>query len=552
MRTSNNTNSSYNSGSNNVLEDELGKGSSLLNESSSSFSDDDFIKNVLGEDYSEPVFQPKEEALDKPKTSRIVGATFMGIFISAILCVLVYGLYMNYIKYPAKQEVDVSKTGLYCLQNWEKSISSLESLGEDSYIAKETVYANGNEDKISFYKKIMGTVSYTPEIVTAKNVFGNDLIDRKTDEVVTEESTISEGEEVTLSYIDYTKVKINEGKVKELMTTNELALGDVDYNNKLVDVFCQYMNSLSIDDLPLKEVAYIPNIVQSPDGEYSVQPEEDIYLDKLLLSSSEFYDLIDRFSVVAGEVSAGVTIQPTEEWNNWNALSKKEKEATKEPSKYNYKEVADKTWCGVYYLQNEYTTLDSNGNVISESISAEIGDGTQANPAGLDTGVVTVYYVDEQQEDGSIVSVPYPIRVTLVEYGVSKDAIKWAEDKDTKNRGIDISSEVQYCYYVFQVTNLSDKALVINDNSALCDTNANLAPKTGTLYGLASTVTLQPDETGIIESWNSSTELNKKYLIWGADFARRTNPVWFRVLAGNIGDPSEDKGVTINKTRKDE
>lgn len=540
----------------NILERELGNDSH--DNDYSNFSEDDFIMQALGNIKNEPSEEKdsffdikKEEDLGKPSSSRIRGATFMSIFVSVFLGILIYGLYMNFIKYPAKQEIIENQTGIYCLRDWERKIGSLESLGEDSYIAKEVIYANGDEEKIAFYKKVMSTVSYTPAIVNAKNVYGNDLVDRKTDEVIQEGSTVAEGEEVTLSYVDYSKIEIDKNKVRELMIENKLALGDVDYNNKLVRVFCQYLNSLSVEDLPLKEESYIPKMVQNPDKTYSIQPEEDIYIDKLLLSSDEFYDLLERFSIVAGETSKDVTIQPTEEWNTWNALSKKEKESTKEPSKYSYKDMISKTWCGTYYLQNDYTTVDSKGNVVNKSISAEVGKGTFDDPAGLNTGIVTVYYVDEQQADGSVISVPYPIRVTLVEYGVSMDAIKWAENKDTKNRGIDITSEVQYCYYIIQVSNLSDKELTITDNSSLCDVNANLAPKTGTLYGLTSTITLKPDETGIIESWGSSTELNKKYLIWGANFARRTDPVWFRVLAGNIDDPSEDKGVTINKTRKE-
>lgn len=540
-----------------ILERELGN--ATQGNDYSNFSEDDFIMQALGNIKNEPSEEKdsffdikKEEDLGKPSSSRIRGATFMSIFVSVFLSILIYGLYMNFIKYPAKQEIIENQTGIYCLRDWERKIGSLESLGEDSYIAKEVIYANGDEEKIAFYKKVMSTVSYTPSIVNAKNVYGNDLVDRKTDEVIQEESTVAEGEEVTLSYVDYSKIEIDKNKVRELMIENKLALGDVDYNNKLVRVFCQYLNSLSVEDLPLKEESYIPKMVQNPDKTYSIQPEEDIYIDKLLFSSDEFYDLLERFSIVAGETSKDVTIQPTEEWNTWNALSKKEKESTKEPSKYSYKDMISKTWCGTYYLQNDYTTVDSKGNVVNKSISAEVGKGTFDDPAGLNTGIVTVYYVDEQQADGSVISVPYPIRVTLVEYGVSMDAIKWAENKDTKNRGIDITSEVQYCYYIIQVSNLSDKELTITDNSSLCDVNANLAPKTGTLYGLTSTITLKPDETGIIESWGSSTELNKKYLIWGADFNRRTDPVWFRVLAGDIDDPSEDKGVTINKTRKEQ
>ena len=571
MRTSNtipepNVHASSTSGSSggtqNILERELGR--DFESYDYSNFSEDDFIRETLGnvsedlgidlsDSNSDPFFDiSQEEELGKPTSSQVRGATIMGIFISIVLSIVIYGLYMNFIKYPAKLELPENQTGIYCIRNWEKSIYLLESLDEDSYIAKEVTYANGDEDRLAFYKKMISTVSYTSSIVNAKNVYGNDLIDRKTDEVVQEESSLYEGEEVTLSYIDYSKIEIDKNKVSELMATNKLTLGDVDYSNKLVKVFCQYMDSLSVDDLPIKKEPYVPNMVQNPDKTYEIQPDEDIYIDKLIFSSDDFHDLLLRFSLVAGEVSKGTELQPTKEWNTWNALSASEKETTKEPSKYSYKDIISMTWCGAYYLQNDYTVVDNKGNVINKSISAEVGKGTSDDPAGLNTGVITSVYSKEKRKDGSYVDVSFPIRVTLIDYGVSEDAIKWAENKDTKNRGIDITSEVQYCYYIFQVTNLSDRELHIKDNSSLCDVNANLAPRTGTLYGLKDEVLLKPDETGIIESWSSSTELNRKYLIWGADFARRSEPVWFRVLAGNIDDPSEDKGVKINKTRKGE
>lgn len=496
------------------------------------------------EDFQEP---PKEVSLNSPTTGRVVCSIFIGMLATAILCIITYGLYMNFIKYPAEMQVDTEKTGLYCLQNYEVALQNMTSTGSDSYIAQEVEYANGNEDKIAFYKRMLATVKYTPNSVIAKNVFGNDLIDRKTDEVVYTESTVVCNEELTLTYIDYDKVKIDSKLVKSLMSDAELSLGDVDYNNKLIGVFCQYMSKTK--DLPTKDTDYIPNISLNKDATYSVLPEEDIYIDKLLFSSKELYNLIDRFSVVAGEVTSDETIQPTDTWNAWNSLSKKDKETTEEPIKYNYKEVAGKLWCGTYYLQNKHTTIDSNGNVVTQKVSAEIGDGSFENPAGYTTGVLTSIYINEVDEQGNQVTNEYPIKVSLKEYGVSETAIKWFEGKDTRNRGIDITSEVQYCHYVFEITNLSGRKLTITDNAGICDTNANLAPRTGTIFGLTDSVVLKPDETGIIESWNRNTELNKKYVIWGADFARRTDVVWFRLLAGDIDDPSEDKGVTLNKTR---
>ena len=99
---------------------------------------------------------------------------------------------------------------------------------------------------------------------------------------------------------------------------------------------------------------------------------------------------------------------------------------------------------------------------------------------------------------------------------------------------------------------MSNKKLTIKDNSTLCDRNANITSRTGKLYSIKSSITLEPDKSGRIESWSRSTELNKQYLIWGKDFDRRLSPVWFRVLAGDIDNPDESKGVTLNTTRTDD
>ena len=99
---------------------------------------------------------------------------------------------------------------------------------------------------------------------------------------------------------------------------------------------------------------------------------------------------------------------------------------------------------------------------------------------------------------------------------------------------------------------MSDTTITISDNSSLSDRNTNLSSKTGTIFGLIDEVKLKPDEVGYIETWGRSTELYKKYFIWGADFDKRIEPVWFRVLSGDLEDTSFDKGVhIINRSRLD-
>lgn len=538
----------------------------------------DFLDNLLNDEKKEKTEKGTNEtnvinnkyvySLPRPSAGRIVGAVFTGLFFSAVLSLGVYGLYMNYIKYPAQMEIVDETTGTYCLTQWEKSVANLEDgekEREDWYLHQEISYANDDKARLDFIHKVTSTVDYEPDQVEAKNIYGNVMIDRN-DNVVYMDSTVGTGEEVSLHYINYERVKIDREKVKELMEEAELKLGDVDYPDKLVDVFCKYIAGLDDEDIPIKTIKRVPEMVPQGDG-YAITEDEDIYIDKLLFSSDELYDLMDRFSAVAGSIGEEnpewdkwnklseeekakteepskelKEISPTEEWLKWDELPYDEKKETEEPEKYNWKDVMSKDWCGSYYLQNEYTYTDSEGNEVKGKVSAEVGDGTFDDPAGLNTGVLTKIRVDGED---------YPIKVSMVEYGASQDAITWFESKDPRNRGIDIESEVQYCYYIFEITNMSDKELTIYDNSTLADKNANNLSRTGTMYGLQDSVTLKPDQTGKIETWGRSTELNKRYVIWGADFGKEEPRVWFRVLAGNIDDPSEDKGVYINKSREE-
>lgn len=516
-------------------------------------------------------------ALGSPSAGKIVAAVLTGIFFTGVLCLGGYTGYYNLIRYPKSISVTEKNTGIYCLENFEHDLKSMKSTGDDSYISQEVTYANGDKGKVAFYKKMLGTVKYTPYSLEGINVYGNTLKNKK-DEIVYSTSSVGSGERVKMSYIDYSRVPIDRNVISVLMEEQDLKSGDVDYQNKLVGVFCEYMSSLPDKKIPIKTVQRIPYMVK--DGsKYVMTREEDIYIDRLLFSSKELYDFMDRFSAVASSVGVKnpewedwsskseeekykmeepnrelQEVSPTEEWLEYDKLTTAEKADIKEediPAKYDWKLMLDKSWCGTYYLQNEYTTVDENGETIRKKISAEVGDGTIENPAGLDTDVVTSIIVTEE-EDGKQVEKKYPIRVRMTDFGVSEDAIKWFEDQDVRNRGLDVTSEVQYVYYTFEVTNMSDKELVIPDNSSLADKNANVASRTGVMYGITESVTLKPDETAVIESWSRSTELNKRYVIWGADFARREEPVWFRVLAGDIDDTSEDKGVTINKSRHEE
>ena len=507
---------------------------------------------------------------------RIAGMVATGIISSIFLGGLVYGSYYNLVRYPPQMKENIKESGLGGIKRWVGAIQSLSNdlikaeTGSDSYLAKEIDYANGNQSRVNFFKKVLSTVSYNPKQVEARNIYGNSMLSRVDDSVVYTDSLVNGvGESVDLNYIDYNKIPLDEEKIHSMVAEKKLTLGIGDYSNGLVDVFCEYINSLPLEEIPLVTKDHTPNMVQR-DGLYYMTEEEDIMLDKALFSSRDLRDLLVRFSEIASkgaenpdwtvwnsmsdrdkkkskEPSKVVKVlKPTKAWSDWD--KGKNKDASKEPLKYDSNAMANTLWCGSYYLLNEHKSVDSKGNLVSHKINAEVGDGSIENPATLNTGVVTSMFITDSKGN----RVAKPIRVRLVDYKISKDALDYFETKDTRNRGYDVKSEVQYISYNFEVTNLSNEKLTIYDNSSLSDNLANLAPRTGTVYGLRNSVTLEPYQSGVIESWGCSTELNTKYLIWGGDFNRQLPVVWFKVLAGDKDNPDENKGVTINKPKDTE
>ena len=340
---------------------------------------------------------------------------------------------------------------------------------------------------------------------------------------------------MNLSYVDYSAIDFDETKLNTLITNYDLSTDNVDYSNILVSMFCEYITG--IEKLPLKTVSRKPAITKTDDV-YAVLTDEDVFLDKELFSSDELADCEMRFTEAIGNILTEGNLEVSKEWTEWDELAKVKKESTTEPLKYG-KLTMTRNWCGAYYLMNDYYTYDENGNKTKEDVTPQLGDGSFNSPASIGTPVISCVLVKDSK--GKVKELP--IKVEMTEFGCSEDAITWFQSKHIQNRGYILDSEVQYCYYVFKITNLSSETVTVKDNASLCDKNGNLSTKTGTVFGLSESITLKPDETGYIESWGRSTELNKKYVIWGADFDKKVDSVWFRVLAGDLEDKSEDKGV---------
>lgn len=241
--------------------------------------------------------------------------------------------------------------------------------------------------------------------------------------------------------------------------------------------------------------------------------------------------IVDRDPKKDGlQIQDGTTVTGVGYFDNEKLLADHKKNIVKDI--VNGRWVMDKSWIGSYRLSTGKT-----------KVNPQLGDGTLDNPASVGTGVL---YTQGVNKDGKVVDAP--IRVQLSEFRVGGDAIKWYEDHDARNRGFDVRSNVVQVGMVFTITNLSSEKLTIHDDSSIADDNGNLASRTGTVYGLQDTVTLEPGQSGKLESWTGAQAITGKDIIWGASYMQDKNrlPVYFRVLALAKGD-NQVSGATAQE-----
>ena len=241
--------------------------------------------------------------------------------------------------------------------------------------------------------------------------------------------------------------------------------------------------------------------------------------------------IVDRDPKKDGlQIQDGTTVTGVGYFDNEQLLADHKKNIAKDIVSGRW--VMDKSWVGSYRLSTGKT-----------KVNPQLGDGTLDNPASVGTGVL---YTQGVNKDGKVVDAP--IRVQLSEFRVGGDAIKWYEDHDARNRGFDVRSNVVQVGMVFTITNLSNEKLTIHDDSSIADDNGNLASRTGTVYGLQDAVTLEPGQSGKLESWTGAQAITGKDIIWGASYMNDKNrlPVYFRVLALAKGD-NQVSGATAQE-----
>lgn len=198
----------------------------------------------------------------------------------------------------------------------------------------------------------------------------------------------------------------------------------------------------------------------------------------------------------------------------------------------------DPLWIGAHYLQIGRIEFAKSFDVEVKPVVAPVGLGVRDNTAGLNASILTTQIDSVKGKD-----VKTPIRVQMLTILRDQEAINYFQSKDTRNRGFLSDSQVKYIATSYKVTNLGTEEISVRDNSTLSDDQVNITGTTGNVFGLTTAVKLKPGESGVVESWAASPTLEKSFIIWGKDFSRRAEVVWFRQLAAKDGSVSHQEGI---------
>lgn len=216
---------------------------------------------------------------------------------------------------------------------------------------------------------------------------------------------------------------------------------------------------------------------------------------------------------------------------------------TPRPEVGNYRMI-DPLWVGSHYLQEGMVEFGTEFGLELDPIIAPVGNGKADSTAGLNVSVLTTQFdTKKDKKSKKDKEVKTPIRVEMTSILRDQEAINFFQSKDTRNRGFLSTSQVKYIALTFKVTNLSNDEVEIRDNSTLSDDQMNTSGRTGNVFGLKEKVKLKPGESGLIESWAASPTLDSKFIVWGEDFSRRAEVVWYRQLAGETGTVTRQEGV---------
>lgn len=547
-------------------------------------------------DNSDDLFSSESEEVNNKPTSTKKGISFPKLVVGlVVVCVVVlvgYKVLFKGEKPIVQTPVAVDYTGtahdtLLQLQDLLHNYDAVKVdnlIGKedgDSYLAQEWAYANSNEERENWVKKVLSVVKFSfpdmPQVDTGGNIISGSAV----------ESDMSDGKGLKVTVIDYQKMaedlSLEKPELEKQLRIKGYLPSDYDYQDECIDLMLNYLNNL--ESMPTTTVTCNVGV----EGGSIIDDSE---LDDVLFGSEAWHNLIDEFDKIFTGFTGFTTEKyktkeevHNEDYDKWYKLFKKYYNADKGKFKkgvskwepwykrdknnkilrdengkkiVNYYSVKDKngkdwiqpsktkwvtvekerqvevqyepekavTRCfiGANYCQNVY-----NGQM---NPSIRVGDGTIEHPAGIGTPVITsVKCTDGQYHD---------VKVTMTGYWLGKDAIDYSVTFSEKNRGIDPDSVVQLICYEISVENLEQNDITIVDSEmVLCDANSNKSSRTGFMYGFTNeNVTIKAHSSETINDWATSTEINQKYAVWGRTFDRQYNTVYFKILAGTGDIPS--------------
>lgn len=500
----------------------------------------------------------KVPRVKKPMTVRRAIITtvvsMLGVF------VVVGGVvYYSKVYVPPIQEIDYALSGRNPLDSLERELNNLDVKSgtklvslEDSWVLKEIEYANGSKMRQDFIKTVLSNIKFEYPNVQASNSRG--LMFDKIGNPIMVESPMVSGESTYVNHIDYnalaSKMQDDRDKILKMLAEKGYKPTDYTYQDEMIDLMLEYIGT--IEKLPMVSTEInIPlrnEQIQSVDkkgrpvytDKYIVT--DDIELDKVLFSSNDFHRMCDSFSMVITGWKPNITQQ--EQDNPEYAVYQRGiadgtiSADTKAPDKkvmvnivdgesFPTEEVIHYRWLGSYYLQNEYSK--------DKPIMPQVGDGTFEKPAGIDTSIITKAI----GSDG----LAHDIRIELNTVLRDQEAIDYLSKFSEQNRGFIVAGALKLICFEYTVTNLETAPITITDDLVLCDKNSDQSSKTGSIFGLTESVTLKQGESAVMQNWGTSTEMDRKYLIWGKSFNRNYPSVWFKVLAGDVTSTDKDKVV---------
>lgn len=471
-----------------------------------------------------------------------------------------------------------------------ETLDSLIGVEEgDSYLAQEWAYVNRVQLREEYLSKIGSLVRFTYPQEKVLNGKGEVMTD-DLGNPLTQTSSMSNGEAITVTVPDYAELENiitgDSDYILQLYKSSNYSEDSYTFEEDLFNLFCQYVvDSVA---MPTKQVDVNLPLGTGVDGSTIVV--DDSELDDALFGTDEFHNACRTFSKICiqftGKGTETYKVKEevhNDEYDEWYAVFKKYYDA--DNGKFNPKTSKWEPWYvrdknnklildeNGEKIVNYYSVKDENGNdwiQPDETILVEVektreidvpwteergipyvmvgtnylqnkytgsyptvfrvGDGSRDFPAGIGTTIVThVLCTDGQYHN---------VKVAMQGYWTDQDAIDYAESFSTKNKGFTTTSPVKLICFEFTVENLEEEPITFVSEMTICDRNANVGSRTGTLYGFYEQVTLDAHETKMLNDWASSTELEQKYIAWGKSFGRTYPLVYFDMLAGTGYVPS--------------